>query len=531
MTDYTYNTGNPIGSTDVRDGVDNLKSFDVLLNSTADTYQDRLGDTVPTAAGAIKRLGPVVTTWTFTTGGTLNHPSEAALNPADGNFYGWTGVFPRVVAPGTDPTLPGSGYVPRTDVVLRDELAESDSDVLIAGQPANEVAKYNAPYVGGVDRKLKDRLNDRVSIRDFGVMGDGTDETTKIQAAVSAVCGSWRTLVVPPPLVGSHYICQDIQFPNTSWGLEAEGGATAVQFSTPIGVSNQNIFDLTGCNGPAKHITGIGFGRLTSGSYDGITGILTDGTNGLNLTRVWFRGLFNAGNFSGAFFELYGVVCEYNFQATRFTTPPHESIVNGITYYKNEHDLLLPSGDLSTFIHTNSTHIGTKTQAIFIHGSSATISNVSAKDDGTGYLPKIVRITGRNNTVSNISTTFGSDAVVIEGAAAVGNKIIGLDAIGVKRGVFISEGERNKIIGAEIISASVAGMRIDTAGRTEIHATSTEACAIGLSINAVSELRMYGGGFRSSVTSDTAQDFANSTDPRFYGVHGNLAPITTAVYI
>lgn len=122
MTDYTYSTGNPIGSTDVRDGVDNLKSFDVLLNSTDDAYQDRLGNTVPTAAGAIKALGPVVTTWTFTTGGTLTYPNEAALNPVDGNYYGWTGDFPKVVAPGTDPTLPGSGYVPRTDVVLRDQL-------------------------------------------------------------------------------------------------------------------------------------------------------------------------------------------------------------------------------------------------------------------------------------------------------------------------------------------------------------------------------------------------------------------------
>lgn len=124
MTDYTYNTGNPIGSTDVRDGVDNLKSFDVLLNSTADTYQDRLGNTVPTAAGAIKALGPVVAAWTFTTGGTLNYPNEAALNPADGNYYGWTGTFPKVVAPGSDPTLLGSGYEPRTDVVLRGELAD-----------------------------------------------------------------------------------------------------------------------------------------------------------------------------------------------------------------------------------------------------------------------------------------------------------------------------------------------------------------------------------------------------------------------
>ena len=122
MTDYTYSTGNPIGSTDVRDGVDNLKSFDVLLNSADDTYQDRLGNTVPTAAGAIKRLGPVRVDWTFTTGGTLNYPNEAALNPADGNYYGWTGAFPKVVAPGTDPAAV-TGYVPLTDSTLRSELS------------------------------------------------------------------------------------------------------------------------------------------------------------------------------------------------------------------------------------------------------------------------------------------------------------------------------------------------------------------------------------------------------------------------
>lgn len=126
MTDYTYNTGNPIGSTDVRDGVDNLQSFDVLLNSTDDTYQDRLGNTVPTAAGAIKALGPIPVDFTFTTGGTFTSRNQAAKNPPDGNWYGWGGDgLPHDVAPGTDPTLPGSGYVPRTDVVLRAEITPS----------------------------------------------------------------------------------------------------------------------------------------------------------------------------------------------------------------------------------------------------------------------------------------------------------------------------------------------------------------------------------------------------------------------
>lgn len=164
MTDYTYNTRNPIGSTDVRDGVDNLKSFDVLLNSTDETYQDRLGNTVPTAAGAIKALGPVVAAWTFTTGGTLNHPSEAALNPADENYYGWTGTFPKVVAPGTDPTVVGSGYVPRTDVVLRDDL--------LAGA-----------------LRMRDgffALRDIVSVADKGALGGSNNDTAAFTDALAA---------------------------------------------------------------------------------------------------------------------------------------------------------------------------------------------------------------------------------------------------------------------------------------------------------------------------------------------------------
>ncbi len=80
------------------------------MNAPEDEYNQRDGVISPTVRGAIKALGPAVTTWTFTTGGTLNYPNEAALNPADGNYYGWTGALPNVVAPGADPTLPGSGY-------------------------------------------------------------------------------------------------------------------------------------------------------------------------------------------------------------------------------------------------------------------------------------------------------------------------------------------------------------------------------------------------------------------------------------
>lgn len=59
----------------------------------------------------------------FETGGTLSSATDVLLHNATAKAYAWTGIFPHVVARGTDPTTVGSGYVLCTDVVLRNELA------------------------------------------------------------------------------------------------------------------------------------------------------------------------------------------------------------------------------------------------------------------------------------------------------------------------------------------------------------------------------------------------------------------------
>lgn len=151
----TFNTGNPIGSTDARDLSDNAENFDYLENSTTElTHVDRLGTVRKTRHGmevehdaqiaahetehdaqmqafesdfdgrlagmAFTRVG------SFTTGATLTDMRQVLVwevsQGGDGNEYGWAGTFPKVVAPGTDPTAV-AGYVPRTDVVLRQEVA------------------------------------------------------------------------------------------------------------------------------------------------------------------------------------------------------------------------------------------------------------------------------------------------------------------------------------------------------------------------------------------------------------------------
>ena len=89
------------------------------------------GVTHPTYEKAIKDLGFNPGSGSFTTGFTLN-PGEydvAWYDPVSNNWYSWGGVIPTggmVVAPGTDPTAV-TGYVPRTDVVLREEIKPSEN--------------------------------------------------------------------------------------------------------------------------------------------------------------------------------------------------------------------------------------------------------------------------------------------------------------------------------------------------------------------------------------------------------------------
>lgn len=166
----TYNTGNPIGSTDARDRLDNTENMDYLENSITElTHPDRLGNVRKTRHGmevehdaqisahesehdaqiaahesehdaqmqsfesdfdgrlegmAFTRVGA------FTTGATLTDMRQVLVwevsQGGDGHEYGWTGAFPKVVAAGATPATSGGigagAWVDRTDVTLRSEI-------------------------------------------------------------------------------------------------------------------------------------------------------------------------------------------------------------------------------------------------------------------------------------------------------------------------------------------------------------------------------------------------------------------------
>ena len=130
----TFNTGNPIGSTDARDLSDNAENFDKALNSTAKTWNDRLGNTRDTFDGALSKLS-FYRVGTFAAGYTLTNMRQTL--EYGGHEYSWAGAFPKVVASGSTPATSGGigagAWVDRTQETLRAELLNSDIDSIIGG--------------------------------------------------------------------------------------------------------------------------------------------------------------------------------------------------------------------------------------------------------------------------------------------------------------------------------------------------------------------------------------------------------------
>ncbi|MDU5452591.1 MAG: phage tail protein [Pseudescherichia vulneris] len=166
-----YNTRNPLGSTDPRDLFDNAQNYDIAINSiTQAIWLDRFGvtrrswyglETMVTTAAA--KFGYInLNGQNFTTGATVNL-NELLLNPADNNYYHWTGTFPaggKIVPPNSTPqstggTGPGK-WLNVGDTALRGDLARPDGVKLVGGaaknvsitkRPVTEMASYDASDV------------------------------------------------------------------------------------------------------------------------------------------------------------------------------------------------------------------------------------------------------------------------------------------------------------------------------------------------------------------------------------------------
>lgn len=155
----TFNTGNPIGSTDARDLSDNAENFDKALGTLDATWTDRLGVTRDSFEGRLAK-GSFYRVGDFTAGYTLTNMRQTL--EYNGHEYSWAGTFPKVVAAGATPATSGGigagAWVDRTDVTLRTQLSR--------------VCQFVTKNAG---------LTDFVSVKDHGAIGDGVEHPLSSQ--------------------------------------------------------------------------------------------------------------------------------------------------------------------------------------------------------------------------------------------------------------------------------------------------------------------------------------------------------------
>lgn len=213
---YRYGTGNPVepnGSIDVRDGIDNLQSLDVFMNATEDLYNQRDGDIVKTVSGMVNEFDYLISGMneefdsqmtvmnsefdqqiqnmgytrigTFAVGATLKNTRQTLLwevsSGGDGQEYGWSGTFPKVVPPGSTPASTGGiavgAWMSRFDPDLHTALVSFSGDIV---EPASwaDIPKHSDPEIGAALDYQTEALAARSELlkfnadRSFVVSGD-----------------------------------------------------------------------------------------------------------------------------------------------------------------------------------------------------------------------------------------------------------------------------------------------------------------------------------------------------------------------
>ncbi|MGL5014998.1 MAG: GDSL-type esterase/lipase family protein, partial [Bacteroidales bacterium] len=159
--------GNPIsmGSTPVGNPLWKIYDFDAIgrLEPRIDEALIRSYD----------EAGYNLATGSFEKGGTLNTSTDVLLYESNGKAYLWTGALPKSVPPASSPyttggVSPTGSWEDVSSNSLKGNLAVVDSDVIIAGIPAKDIANQSTFHY----------------FERYGAVGDGvTDNTSAFLAA------------------------------------------------------------------------------------------------------------------------------------------------------------------------------------------------------------------------------------------------------------------------------------------------------------------------------------------------------------
>lgn len=212
----TYNTGNPIGSTSVKDLYDNAENLDTLVNDrTQESHPDRLGvprktwhgmeqdfnadqlyrenEFIASQEDKQNRFNNFIASSGYQFLGDYASGIEITeynqiVRDADGEFWRLSGQVELPYTTTGDWGDEEGLFVSVGDAALRQELASPYGA---------EIVGFHQGGHGSVARTSQDKMRDTVSVKDFGVIGDGVaDDTLAMLAAWDFCRTSNKTLLI-----------------------------------------------------------------------------------------------------------------------------------------------------------------------------------------------------------------------------------------------------------------------------------------------------------------------------------------------
>lgn len=147
----TTPTQEPVSSESPRDLKFNAGKIDEFVTSLAHKYADRFGGEHYTIEGLRQLAQQAIADFgwvpfgTFQEGATLTLPNHILKDEADGEYYRWDGVLPKLVAKNSTPQSSGGfgegAWISVGDSALRSTLASSAGSMMI-GHNDGDVGKY-----------------------------------------------------------------------------------------------------------------------------------------------------------------------------------------------------------------------------------------------------------------------------------------------------------------------------------------------------------------------------------------------------
>lgn len=183
----TYNTGNPVPSTEVKDLYDNAENLDNLVNGSGEVYPDRLGVPRLSWAGLEARFQDFLDSSGYAyigdyDSGPLEITARNQIFAKDGEFWRASAALTLPYTTIENWAVDQANFDSVGDAVLRYDLAQSTG----------------ASLVGYGTGTVEDALNSQgVSLDSY----PGADDDAKMAAAVADLTGTGRALRIPSRVV------------------------------------------------------------------------------------------------------------------------------------------------------------------------------------------------------------------------------------------------------------------------------------------------------------------------------------------